>query len=139
LDWSLTSILLKRKKIVRDNNWGNSWSGFSHESDSLIQINFNEWNKTMSGLHCVARDTGGTAEEGVIFGLNADQRGKWKYANLNEMFDRPSDYWQSLGDRNSEMLKRNTKLTASEIRRVEKFIELCDTIAVEGIDYICKK
>lgn len=127
-------------KIVRDNNWGNSWTCFSHESDKLIQINLNEWSKTMSGLHCVPVDMGGTAEDGVIFGLNGDQIGKWKYINLNERFTKPSDYWESLGDRNSKMLEiQENILTESEKRRVNDFIRLCDTIAAEGIDYFCKK
>lgn len=127
-------------KIVRDNDWGNVWTCFSHQSDRLIQINMNDWSKTMAGLHCVSRDAGGTAEDGVIFGLVADNGGDWKYENLNELFDRPSDYWQSLGDRNSEMLElKKNELSASDIRRIKKFIELCDVIAAEGIDYICKK
>jgi hypothetical protein len=83
---------------------------------------------------------GGTTEDGVIFGLNGDQMGKWKYANLNDMFKKPSDYWESLGDRNSKMLEiQKNILTESEKRRVNDFIRLCDTIAAEGIDYFCKK
>jgi len=127
-------------KIVRDNNLGNSWTCFSHTSDKLIQINFNDWSKTMSGLHCVPVDMGGTAEDGVIFGLNADQMGEWKYANLNYMFTKPSDYWESLANRNSKMLDiQKNVLTDSEKRRVTDFIRLCDTIVAEGIEYLCKK
>jgi len=83
---------------------------------------------------------GGTAEDGVIFGLNADQMGEWKYANLNDMFTKPSDYWESLANRNSKMLDiQKNVLTDSEKRRVTDFIRLCDTIVAEGIEYLCKK
>ena len=127
-------------KIIRDNEWGNVWTCFSHQSDKLIALNMNDWSKTMAGLHCVPRDKGGTAEDGVIFGLVSDNGGDWKYANLNDLFSKPSDYWESLADRNSKMLElKKDELSASDIRCVNKFIQLCDVIATQGINYICKK
>jgi hypothetical protein len=127
-------------QTARENNWGNTWTCYPHQGSELIDINFNRWEKTMAGLHCLPRDMGGTAEDGVIFGLVADNGGDWKYQNLNELFSRPSDYWESLGNRNSQMLKINRdKLSESKIRRIEDFIKFCDTIASEGLEYIIKK
>ena len=34
---------------------------------------------------------------------------------------------------------KKDELSASDIRCVNKFIQLCDVIATQGINYICKK
>jgi hypothetical protein len=116
------------------------FKGYSHQSSELQIINFNESIKSMAGLHCVPVDNGGTVADGVIWGLVSDNGGDWQYANLNEFFSSPADYWASLAERNVELLKRNeSKLSAAEQRAISGFINLCDQIVANGLNYLIKK
>lgn len=113
---------------------------YSHQSKDIITINFNDASKTMAGLHTVPVAKGGTVETGIIWGLAEDNTGDWKYLDLNTMFDRPSDYWRSLGDHNVRLLEENRDtLSQKDIRAIERFIELCDAIDDAGISYKFKK
>lgn len=113
---------------------------YSHQSKDIITINFNDASKTMAGLHTVPVANGGTVETGIIWGLAEDNTGDWKYLDLNTMFDRPSDYWRSLGDHNVRLLEENRdNLSQKDIRAIERFIELCDAIDDMGISYKYKK
>lgn len=126
--------------IIRNNEWSTIFKCYSHVSSELLTVNFADARKTMAGLHCVAVDNGGTAADGIIWGLTEDNGGDWKYKNLNELFDRPSDYWVSLAERNTIMLDKNkSKLSSTDIRSIDRFITLCDTIGINGINYITKK
>jgi hypothetical protein len=126
--------------IIRNNEWSTVFKCYSHISNELLTVNFTDAKKTMAGLHCVPVDNGGTASDGIIWGLTEDNGGAWKYKNLNELFDRPSDYWVSLAERNTIMLDKNkSKLSSVDIRSIERFITLCDTIGINGINYVTKK
>ena len=126
--------------IIRNNEWSTIFKCYSHMSSELLTVNFTDARKTMAGLHCVPVDMGGTAADGIIWGLTEDNGGAWKYKNLNELFDIPSDYWVSLAERNTIMLDKNkSKLSNIDVRSIERFITLCDTIGINGINYIIKK
>lgn len=123
--------------IRKENNCQAVYYAFPHTSDELIKIDFSDASKSMHGLHCKARDDGGTAADGIIWGLAADNEGSWKYKNLNNAFSQPHEYWLSLGDRNSEMLQReDIHLEMKHRKMVEKFIDLCYLIDEHGIKYI---
>jgi hypothetical protein len=127
-------------RIVKDNDLPKLYVAYSHTNEELIKIDFNNSDKCMHGLHCVSRDSGGTAADGVIWGLVSDNGGDWQYANLNEFFSSPADYWASLAERNVELLKRNeSKLSAAEQRAISGFINLCDQIVANGLNYLIKK
>lgn len=77
--------------------------------------------------------------DGVIWGLTADNEGDWKFKNLNELFDNPSDYWRSLGNRNEDVLNRKgEELSDLEKKAIRKFVLLCEEIAMEEINYLKK-
>jgi len=127
------------KKILRDNGWGSIYNLCSHQTDDLIKLDFNDSSKNMAGLHCVPVANGGTASDGVIWGLVDDNEGNWKFKDLNKMFNKPSDYWVSLGKANEDMLERKKDtLSENEKKYVRKFINLCDEIGIKGIDYLTK-
>lgn len=127
-------------RIIRDNQWGNVFKGYSHQTEELLSINFSDSVKSMAGLHCVPVDNGGTVTDGIIWGLVSDNGGDWKYQNLNELFDSPADYWSSLAERNVEVLnKKKDSLSNSDIRSINNFINLCDQIASSELNYLIKK
>jgi hypothetical protein len=127
------------KRIISNNGWGSVYYAYCHTNSELVKIDFNETKKTFHGLHCVPRDFGGTAEDGVIWGLMGDNEGSWKYKNLNEEFDTPADYWYSLANRNKEMLDINSdSLSSLQKDFVKKFIELCEQIAINELNYLKK-
>lgn len=125
-------------RIIKDNELPRLFTSYSHTNESIIKIDFNATEKCMAGLHCISRDSGGTASDGVIWGLVEDNSGSWKYKELK--FESPAEYWKSLSERNIEMLELNKQnLTKSEIRSVERFIDLCDAIHHSGLSFIYKK
>ena len=125
-------------RIVKDNDLPKLYVAYSHTNEELIKIDFNNSDKCMHGLHCVSRDSGGTAADGVIWGLAEDNGGSWKYKELT--FETPAEYWGSLAERNIEMLDMNkSNLTKSDIRLVEKFIDLCTAINHNGLPFLYKK
>jgi hypothetical protein len=127
-------------RIIRDNQWGNLFKGYSHQTEELLSINFSDSVKSMAGLHCVSVDNGGTVTDGIIWGLVSDNGGDWKYQNLNELFDSPADYWSSLAERNVELLnKKKDSLSNSDVRSINNFINLCDQIASSKLNYLIKK
>ncbi len=128
------------KRIISNNGWGNVYYTYCHTNNELVKVDFNDTSKTFQGLHCLAIDNGGTAEDGVIWGLTGDNGGSWKYKNLNEEFNRPADYWYSLARRNKEMLHINSdSLSSLQTNFVNKFIELCEQVAVCELNYLKKK
>ena len=127
------------KRIISNNGWGSVYYAYCHTNNELVKIDFNDTKKTFHGLHCVPRDFGGTAEDGVIWGLVGDNEGTWKYKNLNEEFNTPADYWYSLSTRNREMLDINSdSLSPLQITSLKKFIELCEQIAINELNYLKK-
>lgn len=127
-------------RTIRENEWPMVYKGFSHQSEELLTINFNESHKCMAGLHCVPFDDGGSVADGIIWGLVDDNGGSWKFKNLNELFNSPSDYWESLADRNIKILsKKESTMKSSDVRSVRKFIDLCDLIASNELNYLIKK
>ena len=127
------------KRIISNNGWGSVYYAYCHTNSELVKIDFNETKKTFHGLHCVPRDFEGTAEDGVIWGLVGDNEGSWKYKNLNEEFDTPADYWYSLANRNKEMSDINSNsLSSLQKDFVNKFVELCEQIAINELNYLKK-
>jgi hypothetical protein len=130
-------------RYIREENFPFTHTGYSHVGTELVTIKFDDrsnTSKTMAGLHCKPVTDGGTVENGLIWGLAADNGGEWKYENLNDKFDSPSDYWESLGNHNTGMLEKNQKdLSPMQRSNIKKFIELCYTLASRGINYKYKK
>ena len=127
------------KRIISNNGWGSVYYAYCHTNSELVKIDFNDTKKSFQGLHCIAVDNGGTAEDGVIWGLTGDNGGSWKYKNLNEEFNTPSDYWYSLSNRKREMLYINLDaLSPLQINSLKKFIELCEQIAINELNYLKK-
>lgn len=123
--------------IRSQNRFQTVYYAFPHTNDELVRIDFSEPSKCMHGLHCKARDEGGTAADGIIWGLAADNEGSWKYKDLNHAFAQPHEYWRSLGDRNVDMLNRSDiTLDTKQKRMVEKFIDLCYAIDESGMKYL---
>lgn len=130
-------------RYIKEEQLPLTYTGYSHVGTELVSIKFNDTNntsKTMAGLHCKPVTDGGTVDNGLIWGLTADNGGEWKFENLNDKFDSPSDYWESLGNHNTIMLKKNQNdLSSMQQNFITKFIELCYVLANRGINYKYKK
>jgi hypothetical protein len=125
-------------RIIKENKLPKIYSAYSHTTDDLVKIDFNNTEKCMHGLHCVSRDSGGTASDGIIWGLAEDNSGSWKYKELK--FEGPAKYWESLAERNIEMLDMyKESLTKLQIFSVEQFIHLCNAISHNGLPFLYKK
>jgi hypothetical protein len=125
-------------RIIKENDLPKLYVAYSHTNEDLIKIDFNNSDKCMHGLHCISRDSGGTAADGIIWGLAEDNTGSWKYKELT--FKSPAEYWKSLSERNIQMFEMNkNNLSISDRRLVEKFIDLCTAIDHNGLSFMYKK